>query len=70
MQTKGYKTLSTTSVVDDPDVDQIEIKVRLKLGRTPKGLDSFVIERALLKHVGTNIMSWFQHCRDTGIKTL
>jgi hypothetical protein len=70
MITDGHETLTTISTVEDPDVDQIEIRVRLKKGHVQKGLDSFICERALLKHVGTNLISWLQHCRDTGIKTL
>jgi len=64
---EGYRTLSVRSTVDDPDVDQIEITVRIKGHAT---LDSYVVERALLKHVGTNLVGWFQHCRDTGLKTI
>jgi hypothetical protein len=63
-------TLTTVATVDDPDVDQITIKVRLKEGHHVSGSDSYIVERALLKHVGTNLIPWFQHCRDTGMKTL
>jgi hypothetical protein len=56
--------------VDDPDVDQIKITVRLKEGHYIAGSDSYILERALLKYVGTNLISWFQHCRNTGMKTL
>ncbi len=64
-------TLTTVSTInDDPDVDQIEIRVRLKEGHQVAGSDSYICERALLKHVGTNLISWFQYCRDNGMKTL
>lgn len=63
-------SLTTVATVDDPDVDQIRITVRLKEGHHVAGIDSYIVERALLKHVGTNLISWFQHCRNTGMKTL
>ena len=66
----NQKYLTTTAVVDDPDVEQIKITVLLKEGHGVPGVDSYVIERALLKHVGTNLISWFQYCRDNGMKTL
>ena len=68
-ESKSSRTLTTVSCVDDPDVEQILISVLVKDG-APKPLDSYVIERALLKHVGTNLISWFKYCRDNGMKTL
>lgn len=64
-------SLSTVTVVDDdPDVDRITIQVRLKKGKTVPGSDSFLCERVLLKHIGTNLIPWFKYCRDHGMKTL
>jgi hypothetical protein len=64
-------SLSTTAVIDDdPDVEQIMIQVRLKKGKIVQGSDSFLCERALLKHIGKNLIPWFQYCRDHGMKTL
>ena len=63
-------SLSTTAVIDDPDVEQIKITAFLKKGVNVSGSDSFILERALLKHVGTNMISWFKYCRDYGMKTL
>jgi len=67
---EGRVSLTTVATVDDPDVDQIKITVRLKEGHYIAGSDSYILERALLKHVGTNLISWLQHCRNTGMKTL
>ena len=67
----GQKSLTITELVhDDPDVQEISISVLLKKGKQMKGLDSYVLERVLLKHIGTSMISWFQHCRDNGMKTL
>ena len=66
----GCVSLTTVSYVDDPDVDQIKITVRLKKGKTIQGSDSYIMERVLLKHVGTNMIHWFKYCRDNNMKTL
>ena len=64
------KTMTTKATLrDDPDVSQIKITITLKEGYK-KPLDSYVIERALLAHVGQNLMPWLQHCRDNGLKTI
>jgi hypothetical protein len=68
-ESKSSRTMTTVSVVDDPDVEQILISVLVKDGAS-NPLDSYVIERALLKHVGTNLISWFKYCRDNSMKTL
>jgi len=68
-ESKSSRTMTTVSCVDDPDVEQILISVLVKDGAS-KPLDSYVIERALLKHVGTNLISWFKYCRDNSMKTL
>ena len=66
----GYESsLSTISTIEDDDVGQIKVTVYLKKGYK-KPLDSYVVERALLKHVGSNLLPWFQYCRNTGRKTL
>lgn len=67
-QHKNQRTLTTVACVDDSDVEQILISVLVKEGAA-KPLDSPVLERALLKHVGTNLISWFKYCRDNGMKT-
>lgn len=67
---EGRVSLTTIATIDDPDVDQIRITVRLKEGKHVSGSDSYIVERALLKHVGTNLIDWFKYCRNTGMKTL
>lgn len=60
----------TTSIIfDDPDVDQIEMTIRLKEGKTIAGSDSFLMERVVLKHVVPGFLPWFKYCRDNGMKT-
>ena len=66
----GRVHLTTVSWIDDPDVEQITVKVLLKKGKTIRGSDSYIMERALLNHVGQNLIPWFKYCRDNNMKTL
>lgn len=64
-------TISRIALIhNDPDVEQIETTILLKKGKSIVGSDSYILERAILQHVGTTLMPWFEHCRDTGLKTL
>lgn len=66
---EDHVTLTSKSSVDDPDIYQIDVVCHLKPGKKGSDLDSFAQERALLKYV-SGLITWFQYCRDTGMKTL
>jgi hypothetical protein len=60
--------LTIQSTLDDPEFDQIEVRLRKKVAGDPTS--SFGVERAVLRWIADHIPSWAQHCIDNGIKTL
>jgi hypothetical protein len=54
--------LSTKALIlDDPDVDEIEIKVTLKDGKKTEDISSIALERAILRFVGSNIPTYLDY---------
>lgn len=69
----GFKprvSLTINSSIDDPDFEQLKVTAILKSGKGTKGLDSFAIERALLRWLGSHVDTWVRYIRDTGMKIL
>lgn len=68
---KQVQLQTTALIMDDPDVSAIQIVVTLHAGAESKGLDSFVVERALFKYLGSpSFLAYLTYARDNGMKTL
>jgi hypothetical protein len=64
------KALTIKSVIDDPEVEEVEIKVILKEGIKVAGLSSFLVERAVLKWSVTHIPIWVEYISTHGMSKI
>jgi hypothetical protein len=65
----SQSSLSAVACIDDKEVDQITITVRLREGLDERP-SSTVIERVTAKWLADSAFSWIKHCIDTNQKTL